>query len=57
MGFKDWLNLREVGTGTNAVAVFSRPLGGGDQKMVRKEPLMLTFDGDAKTAKKKKNLA
>ncbi len=28
MQFKEWLKLQEVGTGTNAVAVFSRPMMG-----------------------------
>lgn len=35
MNFKKWLNLQEVGTGTNAIAVFARPIGG----MVRRTPL------------------
>ena len=26
MKFKEWLELQEVGTGSNAVAVFSRPI-------------------------------
>lgn len=26
--FSDWLKLREVGTGSNCVAVFARPIGG-----------------------------
>lgn len=26
--FSDWLKLREVGTGSNCVAVFARPVGG-----------------------------
>lgn len=26
MTFKEWLKINEVGTGTNAVAVFSRPI-------------------------------
>lgn len=26
MGFKEWLKLQEVGTGTNAIAVFSRQI-------------------------------
>jgi len=28
MNFKKWLKLDEVGTGTSAVAVFARPVGG-----------------------------
>lgn len=26
MNFKEWLKLQEVGTGTNAIAVFARPI-------------------------------
>lgn len=26
MNFKEWLKLQEVGTGTNAIAVFARPV-------------------------------
>lgn len=29
MKFRDWLKLQEVGTGTNAIAVFARPVIGG----------------------------
>ena len=29
MKFKDWVELRETGTGTNSVAVFARPVGIG----------------------------
>lgn len=59
MEFKEWLKLQEVGTGSNAVAVFSRPLGIG---MIRREPIdMFGFrtiddknDDDDKDHKKKK---
>jgi hypothetical protein len=49
--FKEWLKLQEVGTGTNAVAVFARPIGGGD--LVRRTPLDMF--GDEKKKKKKKH--
>jgi hypothetical protein len=54
MKFKDWLQLQEVGTGTNAVAVFSRPIGIG---MVQRTPVdMIGFrDEDKKDKKKKKD--
>lgn len=26
MNFKKWFNLQEVGTGTNSIAVFARPI-------------------------------
>lgn len=29
MKFREWLKLQEVGTGTNAIAVFARPVIGG----------------------------
>lgn len=54
MQFKEWLKLQEVGTGTNAVAVFSRPVGIG---MVQREPVdMIGFrDEDHHKKKKKKH--
>ena len=52
MQFKEWLKLQEVGTGTNAVAVFSRPIGIG---MVQREPVdMIGFRDEDKDHKKKK---
>jgi hypothetical protein len=52
MKFREWLQLQEVGTGTNAVAVFSRPAIG----MVQREPVdMIGFrDEDKKKHKKHK---
>lgn len=51
MKFKEWLNLQEVGTGSNAVAVFSRPVGIG---MVQREPVdMIGFRDEDKKKKKK----
>ena len=54
MKFKEWLKLDEVGTGTNAVAVFARPIGIG---MVQREPVdMIGFrDEDHKKKKHKKD--
>jgi hypothetical protein len=52
MEFKEWLKLHEVGTGTNAVAVFSRPSIG----MVQREPIdMIGFRNNDDNKKKKKN--
>lgn len=31
--------LQEVGTGTNAIAVFARPIGGGSDGLIRRTPL------------------
>ena len=52
MKFREWLQLQEVGTGTNAVVVFSRPAIG----MVQREPVdMIGFrDEDKKKHKKHK---
>lgn len=36
MSFKEWLKLQEVGTGTNSIAVFARPVGIG---MVKRTPI------------------
>lgn len=53
MKFKKWLKLQEVGTGTNAVAVFSRPLGIG---MVQREPIdMIGFQDEDHHKKKNKH--
>lgn len=52
MEFKEWLKLQEVGTGTNAVAVFSRPIGIG---MVKREPVdMIGFRPEDEKERKKK---
>jgi len=52
MDFKEWLKLQEVGTGTNAVAIFSRPVGIG---MVQREPIdMIGFQDEDKKKKKHK---
>lgn len=51
MEFRVWLQLQEVGTGTNAVAVFSRPTIG----MVQREPVdMIGFRDEDHNKKKKK---
>lgn len=49
MKFKDWLKLQEVGTGTNSIAAFARPLE--IAKMKRKEIPLLGYDKDVKNAK------
>lgn len=42
MEFKEWLKLQEVGTGTSAIAVFSRPVF---QEPVRRKPVeMMGFE-------------
>lgn len=52
MKFREWLQLQEVGTGTNAIAVFSRPAIG----MVQREPIdMIGVDKDKDEKKKKKH--
>lgn len=38
MSFKEWLKLLEVGTGTNAIAVFARPTIGLVKREFPKEP-------------------
>jgi len=48
MSFKEWLQLQEVGTGTNSVAVFSRPVGIG---MVRRTPMPSVGNDDKKKSK------
>ena len=54
MKFKEWLKLDEVGTGSNAVAVYSRPVGGFG--MVQREPLdMIGFRDEDKKKKHKKD--
>ena len=53
MQFREWLKLQEVGTGSNAVAVFSRPVGIG---MVQREPIdMIGFRDEDEKKKKKKH--
>ena len=37
MNFKEWLQLQEVGTGTNAIAGFTRMLGDGGDLIRRGE--------------------
>lgn len=51
MEFKNWLKLQEVGTGTNAVAVFSRPTIG----IVQKTPIDMIGFQDEKKQKTKKS--
>jgi hypothetical protein len=46
VSFQEWLKLREVGTGTNAIAVYSRPVLSGP--VTRSYP-----DMDGKKRKKK----
>ena len=54
MKFKEWLQLQEVGTGTNAIAVFSRPIFGGE--MFRRTPIeMFGSVGNDDKGKKKKH--
>lgn len=56
LSFKEWLQLQEVGTGTNAIAIFARPMGGGF--ITRKAPTLLVADSDEddeKPRKKKKH--
>lgn len=51
MKFKEWLQISETGTGTNAIAGFSRPIGIG---MVRKTPIdMMGFRDEDKKRKNK----
>ena len=50
MQFKEWLKLQEVGTSTNAIAVFSRPIFGGGE-MIRRTPIPMF----GKESKKKKS--
>jgi len=53
MKFKEWLKLQEIGTGTNMIAVFSRPV-----MTSRRHPadynLGLTADIEAEDEKPKK---
>ncbi len=50
MKFKEWLKLLETGTGTNAVAVFARPIGIGT---VTRQPLQSIGFEEVKPNKKK----
>jgi hypothetical protein len=53
MGFKEWLELKESGTGTNSIAVYSLPIGAGE--MVRRKPLdTIGFHGPEACKKKGK---
>jgi hypothetical protein len=51
LNFTDWLKLREVGTGSNCVAVFARPVGG---MVSRAYPDEESHWGDERRPKKKK---
>ena len=51
MKFKEWLKLFEVGTGTNAIAGFARPIGVG---IVRRTPIdMIGFRAEDQKRKNK----
>lgn len=52
LSFKEWLQLQEVGTGTNSIAIFASPLGGGF--ISRKAPTLLVADSDEDEKPKKK---
>lgn len=51
MKFKEWLKITETATGTNAVAVFARPIGVGT---VTRQPLQSIGFEEVKPNKKKK---
>jgi hypothetical protein len=51
LSFKEWLQLQEVGTGTNAVAAFARPIMGGP--VTRSAPKLLVADSDEDKKRKK----
>lgn len=53
MKFKEWLQLQEVGTGTNAIALFASPMGGGFISR-RVAPKLLVADSDEEKEKKSK---
>jgi len=50
--FKEWLQLQEIGTGSNAIAVFARPIMGGP--VTRSAPKLLVADSDEDKKKKDK---
>lgn len=52
LSFKEWFQLQEVGTGTNAIAVFARPMMGGC--ISRSAPNLLVADSDKDEKPKKK---
>lgn len=54
MQFKEWLQLQEIGTGTNAIAVFSRPIFGAGE-MIRRTPIPMFGKETEKKKKKKKS--
>lgn len=47
--FKEWLQLQEIGTGSNAIAVFARPVGG---LITRSFPNLLVADSGKKKKRK-----
>lgn len=53
MNFKKWLQLQEVGTGSSAVAVFARPVGGMHTRTFV-EPITFTRKKKKRKRKKKK---
>lgn len=53
MNFKEWLKLQEVGTGTNAVAMFKRPVFG---EPIRRQALGPWAEEDPFFKKRHKNI-
>jgi hypothetical protein len=51
--FKDWLKMQEVSTGTNAVAIFARPVGIGMVTRTPAEPIVFVADEGPLRKKKK----
>jgi hypothetical protein len=49
--FKKWFQLQEVGTATNAIALFASPVGG---YITRSAPKLLAIDPENYTSKKRK---
>ena len=50
--FKEWLKLRETGTGTNAIAVFARPVFSAPiRRAIRDGKLKSPFSGGDRAAK------
>lgn len=54
MDFKKWLQLQEVGTGTNAIASFARPISGVLRTRLAPKPMVF---GDPDEEEKKKREA